>query len=548
MASVISNTLFAEDSPLAGAWLAANAVDKRLSKQSKEKMLSVPISQATRAIERLTQSGTDGSGHLNDSEQASQYAFATQDLQEEPKLPLRLSSQLLYGVVRIYSSKATTLHGEVSQELKQIKRVFTVNKNITMDPRESNPNDVLKDQMTMENLIHSVDEFNIDEIFGEVQPAAGVDAWTQQSSYESTAVSDVDVGRNADESMVSSIDDVPRRAELERRDDLDGADELDLDLNLEKEAGTNADADLDLPDFSVPDFGDDNSAIDANDFDGGFDMPLEELEEQADARDTISAYVEEVPVRRNPRRRAAEKITVEYRINNVVRTKARKLLVDPRIDKTAADIRANQAKFEINLKLQRLNSSKVCESDNQMVRNIFKSLQPELLSVMGTNWRALKKRKLENGMAEVSEGNNYEMEDPVPNFDVGEVSGPAESIDFDVPELEPEHQSESLAIDADDEEEALDEESDQDEFELIKTSNKSSIKIAQCLRDENVVTTKLNDIVDKDILSSNKRKNATRTFFEMLVLATADTVALEQSRLYGDIKVVSKPSLYQKFL
>lgn len=540
MASLIGNSLFAEDSPLAGAWLAANAVDKRLSKQTKEKMFSVPIMETTKAIEELTE--VDGTN--NGVDESSQLIFGTQSTaREEGKLPLRLSSQLLYGVVRIYSNKATNLHGEVSQELKQIKKVFNVNKNITMDPKDINVNDVLKDQMTMENLIDSVNEFNIDEVFGNIQSSTVVnDVWTQQSSYTS-AVSDVDVGRNAaDESMVSSIDDVPRRAEPERADDLQGADDLALDLDLEK------DNDLDIPDFSVPDFNnEDMGDLDNNEFDGGFDLPLEDLEEQFDQHNTISTYVEEEPIaRRRTRRRVAEKITIEYKINNVVRTKQKKLVVDPKIDKTATDIRDNQSKFEINLKLQRLNSVKVGLTEDQLVTNIFKSLQPELLSVMGTSWRALKKRKLENGESENTveeeQDNGY---DDAPNFDVSDMGIEVnEPVDFDVPELEPE----SAAIEADDEDNSQDIESDEDEFELIKTTNKSSMMVAECLRGEEEQLIKLENVITKNLLSSNNRKNATRTFFEMLVLATSDTIKLNQGRLFGEIEIESIPNLYQKFL
>lgn len=543
MTSAISNSLFAEDSPLAGAWLAANAVDKRLSKQSKEKMFSVPIVETTKAIEELTQ--IDDHRNVNGS---SQYLFGTEEnTKEGVKLPLRLSSQLLYGVVRIYSSKATTLHGEVSQELNQIKKIFTVNKNITMDPRETNVNDVLKDQMTMENLIDSVNEFNINEVFGNTQDAAVIsDVWTQQSSYASAVTdSDIDIGRNAaDESMVSSIDDLPRRAELERTDVLQGADDLDLDLNLEK------DNDSEIPDFSVPDFVNESFGdIGNNEFDGGFDLPLEELEEQIDQNNTISGYIEEEPIsRRRTRRRAAEKITVEYKINNVVRTKQKKLLVDPKIDKTAIDIRNNQSKFEINLKLQRLNSVKVGLTEDQMMLNIFKSLQPDILTVMGTNWRSLKKRKLQNGSSEISigeeENNGY---DDAPDFAVPDIDVENnESADFGAPDVEPE--LESTVAEADDEQNAFDVESDEDEFELIKASNKSSIKVAESLRSAGKQLTKLEDIIIQDLLSTNKRKNATRTFFEMLVLATADTVNLNQDRLFGEIEIESKPNLYQKFL
>lgn len=531
MSSVFNTSLFAEDSPLAGAWLAANAVDKRLSKQSKDKLFSVPISETTRAIEKMTQTNSAGS--------------------REAKLPLRLSSQLLYGVVRIYSSRANTLHGEVSHELKQINKVFSVNKNITMDSRELDINDVLKDQMTMENLIDNVNEFNINDVFGETQQ------WTQEYN---TSVSDVDVGRNGMafsdvelDDNESSLDDIPRRAELERADDtLGGGDELALDLNLEKAATGEDEMDFEVPNFDAGD--DDMNVAEDDDFDGGFDMPLEELEEQVENQQQglqLSSYDDEPIATRKTRRRAAEKITIEYRINNVVRTKSKKLIVDPKIDRSAQDVRNHQLRFETELQMHRLNSVKVGQNDkDDLVLKIFKSLQPDLLNVIGTNWKSLKKQKLQSGNAQITYNEQIEeeeqpLEEPtVPDFEVPEINNDEEA-DVVVPDLEP---SEDVEADNEELESELDDEDD--EFELIKTTNKSSVIVANYLRSSSPSSgsVKLDTIIDQNLLSSNKRKNATRTFFELLVLATSDSVKLNQDRLFGEIEIESKSNLFEKFL
>ncbi|ODQ57169.1 hypothetical protein WICANDRAFT_36050, partial [Wickerhamomyces anomalus NRRL Y-366-8] len=92
-----SENLLSKEGPLAQVWLAAN-LERKLSKNQ---FLQSNIVQSTKAI-----------------------ANASSQNDESEALALRLSGQLLYGVVRIYSRKAKYLLDDVSDALLKLKSAF----------------------------------------------------------------------------------------------------------------------------------------------------------------------------------------------------------------------------------------------------------------------------------------------------------------------------------------------------------------------------------------------------------------------------------------
>ncbi|GMF03169.1 unnamed protein product [[Candida] boidinii] len=57
----------------------------------------------------------------------------------------------------------------------------------------------------------------------------------------------------------------------------------------------------------------------------------------------------------------------------------------------------------------------------------------------------------------------------------------------------------------------------------------------------------MNDIESEVPLSKNPKKEATRTFFELLVLGTHNAVELQQERLFGEITISGKEDIYKIF-
>ncbi|ONH70067.1 Cohesin subunit rad21 [Cyberlindnera fabianii] len=127
-----SESLLTREGPLAQVWLAAN-LERKLSKAQ---FLQSNISQSTQAIVR-----------------------ATTQTDETEALALRLSGQLLYGVVRIYSRKAKYLLDDVSDALLKIKSAFKSSANSVTLPVNatmvSSINQlVLQDTITQGDLLY----------------------------------------------------------------------------------------------------------------------------------------------------------------------------------------------------------------------------------------------------------------------------------------------------------------------------------------------------------------------------------------------------------
>ncbi|GMF07642.1 unnamed protein product [[Candida] boidinii] len=57
----------------------------------------------------------------------------------------------------------------------------------------------------------------------------------------------------------------------------------------------------------------------------------------------------------------------------------------------------------------------------------------------------------------------------------------------------------------------------------------------------------MNDIESEEPLSKNPKKEATRAFFELLVLGTHNAVELQQERLFGEITISGKEDIYKIF-
>ncbi|QPG76932.1 hypothetical protein FOA43_004326 [Brettanomyces nanus] len=546
-----SEQLLSKDGPLAYAWLAAN-LEKKLTKQQ---LLNASITDSARAIE--------------DSSRALEVSSSQRDT--EP-MALRLSGQLLYGIVRIYSRKAKYLYEDVSDILMKLKASFATSKSVIL-PLESTviasvKNVTLADTVTEADLLYR-QPLNFDEIF-ESQEKSG------EPRISELAVDNEEETFPADESI-----EIPRRNE--EHDDLDGENaDFDLDLNFDIEGDdheevhqqqrgdTNEDTsievgraadvanasamdtlgDIELPDFQEPILDVDDGEDNANDRDEPTTPP-----------DLISNS----PVR-------GKKLPV-YQKTDVVRTMRKRIIVDTITELSAQTLRTNQRKYL---------ESEGTDSSVGAKRRISKRVSPEdVSSALAGNFitsfaRGLhldKKRRIEEPseavepsgeLPEVPEDhqNEDEFQTDFNDIDLAPQS-PVLDITLDLGDEEPEN-APSEDIQADVDLPGLSTENNQHKKIVeddTSSEEKAAVHVAGRLREMlttdgkafDGVSVTFSDVIDADKVSeeplaADLKSEASKMFFELLVLAGSDAVKLQQNRLFGEIAIEATDSLTMSFL
>lgn len=654
-----TSALLYGDSPLACAWLAAS-LEKKLSKQQ---YLKTSILDSTKAIEQSSEFVDSEPKLVSDQGSDSQFQFLTQtqgtknneDKDEmennvEPiksikkvknlePITLRISGQLLYGVVKIYSRKTRYLFEEISLALIQLKSAFSVSKSITLPIEKtvvsSLNNITLKDTVTEANVLYETDGFDINKVFGisnDNSSNRNTQFWAASNSVigsnDDYAVGDISIGRNVtyqseitgnvttndiDEDFSipnfdndnndfenvgnDSIDALSRRAQV-AADDLEGAEEFELpiDLNL-KEGQTenmNDEERNNLGSGNVPGISDFHlSAIDNMDLE--FTVDETHADNSKLIHENILANIESdddeemEKTAKKARKRTRKPIgRLSYKNTDVVRTQRKKLIVDSVYEISTEQLKKNQSEYSTSMKAKE--SGEVIKPD--FVQNIIEDLNPLFLSDIGSSWKSIKRRKL----LKHNTDNDVDEDSILPNIDNKENNNNIEVNDYDVlPEFEPidsadiqlntedisrperentaekeisalesnhenednqqSEQEESFRVDSVESGEIkknqIEDEIDEN-FEDLHNKYKTTVEVARELRNvfdnEKQPVAVFDDIADSCKLSENKKNNVTRAFFELLVLGTANTVKLQQDRLFGDITIESKEGLFEKFL
>lgn len=668
------------DSPLASAWLAAS-LEKKLSKQQ---YLKTSILDSTRAIEISSAYSTSSTSKLvSNDESESQLQFLSQtqptistqaknndsndknvEKTEEP-MTLRISGQLLYGVVKIYSRKTRYLFEEVSLALIQLKSAFAISKSLTVPIEQtvvsSLDNITLKDKVTEANMLYDSETFDINKIFGfDSSSSRNTQMWTNSDSVDPDAdidyaMGDISIGRNnvQDHNDISdfsgeksgvnfnmdfapdnnnyedeanqSIDALARRAEVPV-DDLDGVDDFELPLDLDMKAPTTEQENNDIEgisnfqlntidnmdlEFTIDETHniDANISVDANvnreeilqeierkkaeeegnEEEIGGEAEVEEEEEDDDDEE------EEEPASNHKTKRRNRRKSYNYINNDVIRTHRKRIVVDEIHEIPTEQLKKNQREYPGSLR--DVNSSVANDKTKEAYELIISDLQPSFLNMIGSSWKSIKRRRLEtstendestNFIEEISEvTDSYAVHDDIPEFSTmddnfnqfDKIDDADRMADDIIPEFEVDaNQEESLDTELAEndvreetvshavplEEEGQDEEEEKEEgkeeqedndfdnYEDMKTRNKTTIEVAQELRttfqDDRNTAINFENVVDSCKLSDNKKSSATRAFFELLVLGTANTVKLQQERLFGEITIESKQELFEKFL
>jgi cohesin complex subunit SCC1 len=637
-----TNQLLYGDGPLASAWLAAS-LEKKLSKQQ---YLKTSIVQSTRAIEYSSEFNNNNNTTLVSGESDSQLQFPTQSeiksenninnvKEGQEPITLRISGQLLYGVIKIYSRKTRYLYDDVSLALIQLKSAFAISKSITLPIEDTVVSSLdqitLKDKITEANVLYDTQAFDITKIFGgsNAVSSTNTQVWTNSDSVVDSndyALGDISVGRNnfhdsevtdnattmsipdfgdrflddnaheAHDAANISIDALARRA-VPPLDDLDEVEdfELPLDLDLKKNPGNESNEVAGISDYQL-------AAVDNMDLeftidevhDNGFDAmgtanntfnelepntdnEKEEEEEEEEEEDDHDDEEElEVIQKRKVKRKSVQK-QQQYINTHVVRTHRKRLIVDETNVIPTDVLKKNQREYPLRLHGEQ-NKETVIQS-NESYDLIINSLKPRFLNAIGSSWKSIKRRRLIDSsdtfeeidspmietaaiegeipafstMNEFTDSINH-TDESLPNVDADDLPPADYELNFEddrhtapLPELaQPEESLEDM-IEENNEVEDFD-----NHYEEMRTKNKTTIEVAQELRnvfaDEKTTIVSFDAIVDTCKLSENKKSSATRTFFELLVLGTENTISLKQDRLFGDIIIQSKDELSNKFL
>ena len=475
-----NTSLLYGDSPLATAWLAAS-LEKKLSKQQ---YLKTSIINSTRAIEQSNDYDSSNSILLETAGSKSQLKFATQAEADAPSfsqvvksdnsegkegMPLRISGQLLYGVVKIYSRKTRYLYEEVSLALIQLRSTFAISKSLTLPAEQtvlpSLDNVTLKDTITEVNVLYDTDSFDLNKVFGNMSSVRNTQVWTNSDTIaedEDYAIGDISVGRNNEhdgttvnfdndlldlgdtgnmqvddnddfDAANQSIDALARRAERPADDLDDVADfELPLDLNLKDANQSNAGADGDegviagITDFQI-------SAIDNmdleftidethNDIDVGptnitqnYLNDIEEMEEDQEDGEGVEEHITNTIKKRKIRSKKAQ-----FQVGNtdVIRTQRKKVVQDNVNEIPSSELKKRQQEYPGILRQQNTTLLRVSERTSYDL--IMKSLQPDFLLRIGSTWKSIKRRKLLD---------NIQMNDQPPATDL------QNEVENDIPEF-----------------------------------------------------------------------------------------------------------------
>ncbi|KAG7805820.1 hypothetical protein KL921_005251 [Ogataea angusta] len=477
-----SEQLLSREGPLAYVWLAAN-LEKKLTKHQ---LLNTDITESTRAI------------------------VSSSSVSTEP-LALRLTGQLLYGVVRIYSRKAKYLLDDVTDAILKLKSSFRASQSVIL-PAESTvlPSMravTLQDTVTETDLLYQ-EPLNFDEIFStqrSTQP-------TQLPEESTTFDRSVEVPRRAEVDELDGVQD-----DLELNLDFDLADAMDVDRDASVELGragddANASQQLnDVPDFELPDFREPVLEIDENEpaTPGHGDQLGPEVQ------------IETIPDKRTRRPPVFENV-------DVVRTSRKRVVMDEQIEIPGELIREYQASYP---------APPVADERTGDLQNVMELAKPRCLTFGALEVPVLKKRRTEQAeQAEQAAENEVSLQ--LPSFDVGaedaafeELAAPA--APQDLPELDEELESFQTNNPSD-----------------SQTVSRATVKVADEVRAllADAPATTFSELVARDMgsaepLSRNPKREATRTFFELLVLATGDSVELSQDRLFGEIGISARAGL-----
>lgn len=497
----MSELLLSRQGPLAHVWLASN-YDKKLSKHQ---LLSTNI---------VTSSNIISSKQLHSLNVASDAGNT---------ITLRLSGQLLLGIVKIYSRKTKYLLDDINETLYKLKNSFKYASGATLGTNTAITVNLPPQQTTLTNFSRTLLQDQVTDLDLFYQDDLRLDEPDQNTTTDALLSQVSSLGRS-DETA-----DFDRSVEVARGDD---AMDMDFDLNLDDsiEQGRDVQMPLSEGDTSVYDLGKEQSGLDGADaaLDFDLDEPLETIEEQPTSPQLAEEPV--TPPHTEPRTRRRLVGVME---NGAIKTTKRRLVVD------------NEEDLEGGLPNSVLRSIQHMQTYGGFSGETLTLKMSELDKVSLIYDLAetanMKRRRIWNldeqlrqACAELADQEQAQALSPVQTTDYDFDN----NMDFDLSLpglgsddiLQPEGEEEN-------------EDGDLNGIENVKGTIQIAEHLRQTFYDQPTVT--LQDLMHKDLEDSqntplgatrktetgikvSQRREATRCFFELLVLASHDCVSLDQ--------------------
>ncbi|EER30402.1 hypothetical protein CTRG_05801 [Candida tropicalis MYA-3404] len=563
---MVPDSIISRDGPLGHVWLAAN-YEKKLSKHQ---LMNTNIIKSTEYI-------------------ANNPIITDVSVSQEPEsnsndITLRLSGQLLLGIVRIYSRKTKYLLDDVNDILYKLKASFklssgvnlgsdNISNQVNLPPQQTilqNLNSIiLKDQVTSANLLQQED-LDLSNLYGDSQQTS-----TDLSGiFSQTAAAASQLSRHQDSEFDQSLE-FPRYEDDAITPGPTDDFELDFDLNMDDdhddsiEIGRDASHQVDEREMSViSDIGKERTT--GNIFDIDFGQPIEPSNDEDNNEDTSMEPEEDQQEQaaEEPRRPRQKRTRITE--DGQIITNNRRLLVD-----------SEETMEGLSVQQLRDNQDRLFQTDNSnfitlQLSDVEKLKLIEELSLPV----ATKKRKLWNIDAELQyrcaelalqeQQQQQEAEENQDDFQFDQgFDNHSMDFDLDLPDFNdgPED-DDNKSID---ELPILDDGSD-DENSAVNTA-KATEQIGKELVDlfRNSNTVEFSKLVETDakihessldqlplgVVNKNKnyinnKKEASKCFFELLVLATNDCISLEQepksTSIAGDITIRSRDRMFSQFL
>lgn len=501
--------LLTRQGPLAHVWLASN-YDKKLSKQQ---LLKTNL--------------------IRSSEYIANQPIQSSSRDTNQPITLRLSGHLLLGIVRIYSRKTKYLLDDVNEVLYKLKNSFkfasgatlgTSAATVNLPPQQttlSNINRImLQDQVTDLNLLYQED-LDLDDHPTELLNQVGrVGALSDEMDLDRS----IEVGRGAE-------------AAVDENQDFDLDFDLSMDMDTSIEQGRDAQVAMPDADQSLLDIGSKGAPEQPLDFDLG--EPLETITE-------LQTALESGPTENRQRRRL-----VGVGNDGVVRTTKRKIIAD-----SAEDLERGLP-TEVLRSIQHLQTFGGFAEEHLTI-NLSPAQKLQLIKELAGPSVA-KRRKIWNLDEELTQrADELSAEEQRQKTQQNQEY----DLDFDLslPSLESDSEESRVRDDI---------------LEDGGLSNvKTTTQVAQHLRNAflDEPTVPFDSIVNKDLEFKNpeeaplgmvnktdtsieisKRREATKCFFETLVLATENCITLHQTQaeptdIGGDITIRPLDNLAAKFL
>ena len=568
---MIPDSIISRDGPLGHVWLAAN-YEKKLSKHQ---LMNTNIIKSTE--------------YITNNPIISDVSISQEPESKSHDITLRLSGQLLLGIVRIYSRKTKYLLDDVNDILYKLKASFklssgvnlgsdSISNQVNLPPQQTilqNLNNIiLKDQVTSANLLQQED-LDLSNLYGDSQQAS-----SDLSGIFSQAAAASQLSHQHDSDFDHSLE-FPRYEEDAITPGPTDDFELDFDLNMDDdhddsiEIGRDAVSGIDERELSViSDIGKERTM--GNIFDIDFGQPIETFNDDEEEERANIEPEDEQPTNEQQEQSTEEPRRIRQKRTRITEdgqiiTNNRRLVVDSEEAMEGLSVQQIRDNQERLLQGQTQSFITLNLSDVEKLRLIEELSLPV----------ATKRRKLWNMDAELQyrcaelalqeqeqqQENEQDNQDDF-HFDQGFDN---HSMDFDLdlpdfndgPEEDDNNSMDEMQImeDISDDENTTNntakatEQIGKELIDLFKTSN--TVEFSKLVEADSKIHDKSFDQLPLGVVNKNKdfintKKEASKCFFELLVLATNDCISLEQEPqstiLAGDITIRSRDRIYSQFI